>query len=183
MTASVPARQLMSLVLDRGSYQSWDTGPLPVQAPADGKYAAALAAAKRSTGSEEATITGEGRIQGRRVAVAVCEFGFLAGSIGVAAAERLVSCVERATAERLPLVASPASGGTRMQEGTVAFLQMVKISAVVARHRVAGLLYFRLSASPDHRRTRLLGVAGPCHRRTARSAHRFPRPARVRGAL
>ena len=141
MTASVSARRLMSLVLDTGSYRSWDTGPLPVQAPADRKYAAALAAARRSTGLEEAVITGEGRIQGRRVAVAACEFGFLAGSIGVAAAERLVSCVERATAERLPLVASPASGGTRMQEGTAAFLQMVKISAVLARHRAAGLPY------------------------------------------
>src|SRR4029453_18949584 len=47
----------------------------------------------------------------------------------------------RATAEGLPVVASPASGGTRMQEGTVAFLQMVKITAALAAHRAAGLPY------------------------------------------
>ncbi|MFD0777114.1 carboxyl transferase domain-containing protein, partial [Streptomonospora algeriensis] len=70
-----------------------------------------------------------------------CEFGFLAGSIGVAAAERLTEAVERATAERLPLLAAPASGGTRMQEGTVAFLAMVKISAAIAAHKAAGLPY------------------------------------------
>ena len=78
---------------------------------------------------------------GRRVAVVACEFDFLAGSIGVAAAERITAAVERATAERLPLLASPSSGGTRMQEGTVAFLQMVKIAAAVELHKRAHLPY------------------------------------------
>ena len=114
--------------------------------PADPAYAAALRRARERTGLDEAVVTGEGRIRGRRVAVVACEFGFLAGSIGVAAAERLVAAVERATDERLPLLASPTSGGTRMQEGTVAFLQMVKISAAIGRHKAAGnpyLVYLR----------------------------------------
>jgi acyl-CoA carboxylase subunit beta len=75
------------------------------------------------------------------VAVVVCEFEFLGGSIGVAAAERITDAVQRATAERLPLLASPSSGGTRMQEGTVAFLQMVKIAAAVTLHKQAHLPY------------------------------------------
>jgi acetyl-CoA carboxylase alpha subunit len=86
-------------------------------------------------------VTGEGEVFGRRVAVVACEFDFLAGSIGVAAAERITAAVQRATAERLPLLASPSSGGTRMQEGTVAFLQMVKIAAAVALHKRAHLPY------------------------------------------
>jgi len=49
--------------------------------------------------------------------------------------------VERATAQRMPLLASPSSGGTRMQEGTVAFLQMVKIAAAVTLHKRAHLPY------------------------------------------
>jgi acetyl-CoA carboxylase carboxyl transferase subunit beta len=73
--------------------------------------------------------------------VLVCDFGFLGGSIGVAAAERITAAVQRATAERLPLLASPCSGGTRMQEGTVAFLQMVKIAAAVTLHKQAHLPY------------------------------------------
>jgi acetyl-CoA carboxylase beta subunit len=48
----------MSLVLDTGSYRSWHTGPLPTRAPADVKYAVALVAARRSTGLDEAVITG-----------------------------------------------------------------------------------------------------------------------------
>ncbi|MGH3366618.1 MAG: carboxyl transferase domain-containing protein, partial [Nocardioidaceae bacterium] len=91
------------------------------------------------SGVDESVLTGEGRIRGRRVAVVVCEFGFLAGSIGTAAAERLVQAVERATDEGLPLLAAPVSGGMRMQEGTGAFVQMVKISAAIARHKSAGL--------------------------------------------
>ena len=57
-------------------------------------------------------ITGEGTLRGHRVAIVVSEFSFLAGSIGVIAAERIVEAVERATAERLPLIAAPASAGT-----------------------------------------------------------------------
>jgi acetyl-CoA carboxylase carboxyl transferase subunit beta len=134
------AQELIDRVLDHGSWRSWDT-PLLTLSPADPAYLAELAAARERTGLDEALITGEGTVQGRRIAVAACEFGFLAGSIGVAAAERLVRAIERATAEGLPLVAAPTSGGTRMQEGTVAFLQMVKISAAVAQHRAAGLPY------------------------------------------
>jgi acetyl-CoA carboxylase carboxyl transferase subunit beta len=133
------ALELVDLVLDDGSFGRWDAAPLAV--PADDAYAAELAAARERTGLDEAVVTGEGRINGRRVAVMATEFAFLAGSIGVAAAERLVQAVERATAEGLPLLAAPVSGGTRMQEGTVAFLQMVKISAAIAAHKSAGLPY------------------------------------------
>ncbi|GCD93836.1 carboxyl transferase domain-containing protein [Embleya hyalina] len=136
----VRALDLIDRVLDPGSFRAWND-PLPTLAAPDPDYAAELAAARERTGLDEALVTGEGRIHARRVAVVACEFDFLAGSIGVAGAERLTLAVERATAEGLPLVASPTSGGTRMQEGTVAFLQMVKISAAVAAHRAAGLPY------------------------------------------
>ena len=107
----------------------------------DPGYVADLARARERTGLDEAVLTGCGRLRGRQVAVVVSEFGFLAGSIGVAAGERLVRAVERATRERRPLVAASASGGTRLQEGTVAFLQMVKVAAAIADHRKAGLPY------------------------------------------
>lgn len=131
--------QLRHAVLDRGSFVSWDSEPLAV--PVADSYARELAAARAATGADESVQTGEGRVFGRRVAVVACEFDFLGGSIGVAAAERITAAVERATAERLPLLASPSSGGTRMQEGTVAFLQMVKIAAAIQLHNQARLPY------------------------------------------
>lgn len=134
----VGARQLLDTVLDAGSWQSWDTPPR-INADASGDYAAELAAARDHAGVDEALLTGTGRIDGRTVAVVVSEFRFLAGSIGRAATDRLVRAVERATREGLPLFAAPTSGGTRMQEGTRAFVGMIPISAAVARHKAAGL--------------------------------------------
>jgi acyl-CoA carboxylase subunit beta len=138
--ARLSAAELIDTVVDPGSWRSWDE---PVADPPglDPGYVADLARARQQTGLDEAVLTGAGRLHGRRVAVIVSEFGFLAGSVGVASGERLVRAVERATRERLPLVAAPASGGTRLQEGTVAFLQMVKVAAAIADHRKAGLPY------------------------------------------
>lgn len=141
MSANAPgAVELVTRVLDPGSWASWDD-PITPSPDLDPDYAEALRRASARAGLDESVLTGEGRLRGRRVAVVACEFEFLAGSIGVAAAGRLVRAVERATAERLPLLALPSSGGTRMQEGTVAFVQMVMISAAVVRHRRAGLPY------------------------------------------
>lgn len=135
----IGALELRDAVLDEGSFRSWDAPPIAV-ARSD-EYRRELADAAAATGLDESVITGEGRVFGRRVAVVACEFDFLAGSIGVAAAERITAAVARATDERLPLLASPSSGGTRMQEGTVAFLQMVKIAAAVELHKRAHLPY------------------------------------------
>ncbi|GAA4693074.1 carboxyl transferase domain-containing protein [Streptomyces youssoufiensis] len=133
------ARELIETVVAPGSWRCWDE-PVTVST-ADPEYRADLARARERTGLDESVITGSGLLDGARVAVVACEFGFLAGSIGVAAGERLVRAVRRATAERLPLLAAPASGGTRMQEGTVAFVQMVKVTAAIAAHKAAGLPY------------------------------------------
>ncbi|GJF13029.1 acetyl-CoA carboxylase carboxyltransferase subunit beta [Mycolicibacterium cyprinidarum] len=135
----IGALTLRDALLDDGSFLSWDEPPLDVATSP--KYRKELADAAAATGLDEAVVTGEGRVLGRRVALVACEFDFLAGSIGVAAAERITAAVRRATAERLPLLASPSSGGTRMQEGTVAFLQMVKIAAAVELHKRTHLPY------------------------------------------
>ncbi|MFF1883147.1 carboxyl transferase domain-containing protein [Pseudarthrobacter sp. NPDC058196] len=133
------AAELIDAVVDQDSFVSWDTPPH--QPALSEEYARDLAKARERSGADESVLTGAGLIRGRRVALIVSEFSFLAGSIGHAAAQRIVAAVERATAEGLPLLAGPASGGTRMQEGTPAFLSMVKITGAVRAHRQAGLPY------------------------------------------
>lgn len=133
------AAELIDVVVDTGSFASWDdkiTEPNP-----DPSYLDDLQKARGKSGVDESVLTGEGLIRGRRVAIIVSEFAFLGGSIGQAAADRIVSAIERATREKLPLLAGPASGGTRMQEGTLAFLAMVRITAAVRAHRQAALPY------------------------------------------
>src|SRR3954454_16284546 len=141
MTAPTPSRlsaaELIDLVLGQGSWSSWDVPPS--YGEISEAYADELAAARDKSGVDESVLTGEGLMHGRRVAVVMGEFRFLAGSIGRASADRLVAAIERATREGLPLLAGPISGGTRMQEGTPAFVQMVRITAAVAAHKSSGL--------------------------------------------
>ncbi len=144
----ISAAELIDRLLDPDTFTNWDVPPQQPHAALGSRYAADLAKAAEKTGLDEAIVTGEGMLDGRRVALVAGEFAFLAGSIGVAAAERLTVAIERATAEQLPLIASPTSGGTRMQEGTVAFLQMVKISAAVAAHKRARLPYLVYLRNP-----------------------------------
>ncbi|GLW68280.1 putative acetyl-coenzyme A carboxylase carboxyl transferase subunit beta [Kitasatospora phosalacinea] len=140
------ARQLLDLLVDPGTFRSWDE-PVTTEY-ADPGYRAALARARERTGLDEAVLTGCALLDGRPVALVACEFGFLGGSIGVATAERITRAVERATAERLPLLALPVSGGTRMQEGSAAFLCMVRVTAAVHAHRSAGLPYLTYLRNP-----------------------------------
>ncbi|ALG83844.1 carboxyl transferase [Gordonia phthalatica] len=109
---------MIDAALDPESWESWDR-----------------------PGEVESVLTGRGTAGGRPVALVVSEFGVAGGSIGAVAGQRIADAVRRATAERLPILAMPASGGTRMQEGTPAFLQMSAITAVVNDHRDAGLPY------------------------------------------
>jgi acetyl-CoA carboxylase beta subunit/acetyl-CoA carboxylase alpha subunit len=129
----------MADLLDPDSFVSWDHAP--VTAGFTQNYLTALRAAAERSGTDEAVTTGEGLIEGRRVALIYSEFAFLGGSIGSVAADRIIAAIERATTQRLPLIASTATGGTRMQEGTAAFLRMVPITAAITRHKAAGLLY------------------------------------------
>jgi acetyl-CoA carboxylase beta subunit/acetyl-CoA carboxylase alpha subunit len=136
---SAGAAQVLAALLDEGSFVPWGA-PVPPAEAAEA-YVRELAAARERSGTDEAVVTGEGRLRGRRVAVVVGEFAFLAGSIGLATARLVAEAVERATQEGLPLLAAPVSGGTRMQEGTPAFVQMATVAAALSAHRRAALPY------------------------------------------
>ena len=101
-------------------------------------YAGELEAARARTGHDEAVVVGECQINGRRMALIISDFDFLAGSVGRRACQLLVGAFARAQAASLPVFASPASGGTRMQEGTPAFVLMADVAAAVARFRESG---------------------------------------------
>ncbi len=139
MTRRWAVADLLDLVLDPGSFESWDS-PVDISGHPEA-YRSALAAAAERSGTDESVLTGRGLVRGRPVVVVANEFTFLAGSIGRAAASRITSAIRRATTERLPVLATTSSGGTRMQEGTPAFVGMIDISRALMDHRAAGLPY------------------------------------------
>lgn len=135
------APELVEACTDPGSWESWDAPVDPATYGDDPDYLASLERARAKAGTDEAVITGRARIRGHDVALVIGEFAFLGGSVGRAAGDRIIAAVRRATREGLPLVAATASGGTRMQEGTPAFVKMVEISRAVVDHKAAGLPY------------------------------------------
>lgn len=138
--------ELIQTFLDDGSRIDWDD---PIEMPAITEtYKESLERAQEKTGRRESVVACEGTIQGRRVAVIGGDPRFLGGSIGVAAGELLTRAIERATQEQLPIIALPVGGGTRMQEGTIAFLQMVKITGAVMAHKSERLPYLVYLRNP-----------------------------------
>lgn len=133
------ALQVIATIADPDSFRRWDA-PAPDDGGGD-LYAGQRRAAAERSGVDESVITGTAHVDGQPIAIVAGEFAYLAGSIGDVAAGRIVRAIDRAARERLPVLAMTASGGTRMQEGTAAFVHMAAIAASVARHRAAGLPY------------------------------------------
>ena len=111
-------------------------------------YPDRVAAAQLATGLRDAMVWGTGLMEARPVAIAVMDFAFMGGSMGAVVGEKVARAAEAATAERLPLIIVSASGGARMQEGTLALMQLVKTVAALERLRAAGMPYLSVLTDP-----------------------------------
>ena len=136
----LPAPVRLGQLLDEGTFEERDAG-LISQDPlgfVDSKtYPDRLAAAQVATGLRDDAVWGYGRIEGQRIAILVMDFGFMGGSMGAVTGEKVARAAEGALAERVPLVIVSASGGARMQEGTMALMQLAKTMGALERLRAA----------------------------------------------
>src|SRR5437899_3262418 len=107
-----------------------------------------IAAAQAKTGHKDAVLTGDAALAGIPVALAVMDFEFMGGSMGSVVGEKIARAAERALAERRALVIVSASGGARMQEGTIALMQMGKIVSALARLDEADVPYISVITDP-----------------------------------
>lgn len=135
-------------LLDDGSFEEWDRVVAETDPLAFPGYPDKLEAQRQKSGLEEGVRTGAGRIAGLRVAIGIMESTFFMGSMGSVVGEKVTRLVERATAERLPVVIFTASGGARMQEGLVSLMQMAKTSCALRRHAEARLPYISVLTDP-----------------------------------
>lgn len=141
-------KKRIRLIADKGSFVEWDRdleSPNPLEYPG---YADKIDALQERFKIDEAVTTGRCTIQGEPCVLAVCDTRFLMGSMGYVVGEKITRAIERATAERLPLVIFTCSGGARMQEGIVSLMQMAKTSAALQKHSDAGLLYITVLTDP-----------------------------------
>ena len=98
--------------------------------------------------AHEAMLAGKAFIRGRGVMLAVMNFSFLGGSMGMVVGEKFCRAVDQAIEESLPFIVVCCSGGARMHEGLVALQQMAKTSAAIARYDQAGGLYICVLTDP-----------------------------------
>jgi acetyl-CoA carboxylase carboxyl transferase subunit beta len=146
---SAPAR--LEMLLDPGSFEERDAGLVSVdplgfvdQKP----YPDRVAAAQLATGLRDAAVWGIGRIEGMPVAICVMDFGFMGGSMGSVVGEKVARAAETALDERIPLVIVSASGGARMQEGTLSLMQLAKTVAVIERLRAGRVPFISVMSDP-----------------------------------
>jgi acetyl-CoA carboxylase carboxyl transferase subunit beta len=141
----------LELLLDGDTFEERDAGLESVDALGfvDSKtYPDRLAAARVATGLRDAALRGIGRIGGVRVSICAMDFAFMGGSMGSVVGEKVTRAAEDALAERIPLIVVSASGGARMQEGTLALMQLAKTCAALARLADAGVPFLSLMTDP-----------------------------------
>jgi len=141
----------LEMLLDPGTFRERDAGLQSVdplgfvdQKP----YPERVATAQAQTGLRDAAVRGSGAIEGQAVSICVMDFGFMGGSMGAVVGEKVARAAEEALVDRVPLIVVSASGGARMQEGTLALMQLAKTCAVLERVRGARVPYLSVMSDP-----------------------------------
>lgn len=132
----IDARARIDLLLDEGSFQLEDlnlSSSDPLKFVDVRAYSERLKKTQAETGLKDAIINAEGKLLGRPVMLSAMEYSFIGGSMGAVVGEVITRAIERSVAQRKPLIIVSASGGARMMEGVVSLMQMVKITAALAR--------------------------------------------------
>ena len=120
----------------------------PLQFRDSKKYVDRLKEARAKTGLEDALVVAHGTIAGHRAVVAAMSFDFMGGSMGAAVGEGLVAAAKLAVLQDAPLIVFTASGGARMQEGTVSLMQMPRSTIAALMLKEAHLPYLVVLTDP-----------------------------------
>jgi acetyl-CoA carboxylase carboxyl transferase subunit beta len=147
----IPAMERIRAVTDEGTFQEFgeDLESVDMLSFTDTKkYTDRLKEAKKKTGRKEAVITGAAKINGIDIVLAVLDFEFLGGSMGCVVGEKVAAAAEAAKELSRPLIIFSASGGARMQEGTLSLMQMAKTSAALARLSDARIPFLSVLTDP-----------------------------------
>jgi acetyl-CoA carboxylase carboxyl transferase subunit beta len=147
----IGARERLALLFDDGKYEELDAEVIsidPLEFVDTKPYPARLKQAKKSSGLPEAIINARGQVGDHLVFAGAMDMSFIGGSMGSAVGEKVTRLIERAMQEHGALVIFSASGGARMQEGTLSLMQMAKISAALAALDEARLPFVSVLTDP-----------------------------------
>jgi acetyl-CoA carboxylase carboxyl transferase subunit beta len=147
----MPAAARLKNLFDGGAY---DTLPTP-EVPLDPlkfrdvkRYTDRLKENRAKTGMQDAVRLAAGKLEGMNIVVALQDFEFLGGSLGMAAGEAIIAGMMAAVERKTPFIIFTASGGARMQEGMFSLMQMPRTTVAVQRLREARLPYIVVLTNP-----------------------------------
>jgi acetyl-CoA carboxylase carboxyl transferase subunit beta len=147
----IGVQRRLELLFDDGVYQRIElprTEPDPLKFRDRKRYGDRLREYQGRTGESDAIIVAHGKMGGMGVVVAAFNFEFMGGSMGTAVGEGLIAAARLAVLQEAPLIAIPASGGARMQEGILSLMQMPRSIIAVDEVKEAGLPYIVLLTDP-----------------------------------
>jgi acetyl-CoA carboxylase carboxyl transferase subunit beta len=147
----IGARRRLELLFDDGQFKAIELPPVPLDPLKfrDRKrYSDRLREAQAKNGPDEAIVVAHGQMGGRPTVIAVFNFAFMGGSMGIAVGEGLLAAARLAVLQEAPLIVIPASGGARMQEGILSLMQMPRSVAAVQMVKEADLPYIVVLTDP-----------------------------------
>lgn len=147
----IGAKLRLELLFDEGNYEELDAEVVsgdPLEFIDSKPYKDRVVAMRKNSGLPEAIISGKGKVGGHLVYAGAMDMSFIGGSMGSAVGEKITRLIERAVKTNGAVIVFAASGGARMQEGTLSLMQMAKISSALAQLHEARLPFISVLTDP-----------------------------------
>lgn len=147
----IKPRDRLRYLLDDGAFVEFKTPEVtvdPLKFRDVKRYTDRLKEYRTKTGHQDSIVAGTGTLEGQAVTIAVQDFGFHGGTLGMAAGESIIAAMENAVKDETPFIIFTASGGARMQEGMFSLMQMPRTIVAVRKLRAAKLPYIVVLTNP-----------------------------------
>lgn len=147
----MPPEARLTHMFDGGSYEEIELPAVaadPLKFRDERRYSDRLKEARQKTERSDGVVAAHGTLDGVAIVIAVQDFAFMGGSLGMAAGEAIITAMRAAVSHAAPFVLFVSSGGARMQEGILSLMQMPRTTVAVRELREAKLPYIVVLANP-----------------------------------
>ena len=147
----MPPEARLAAMFDDCAFEPVSAAPVPVDPLKfrdERRYLDRLKEARAKAGRDDCVMAGYGALHGLPVVIAVQDFAFMGGSLGMAAGEAIVAAMRAAVERKASFVLFVSSGGARMQEGILSLMQMPRTTTAVQELRLARLPYIVVLTNP-----------------------------------
>ncbi len=147
----IGSKEYIQILFDKGTFKELDKkmrSADPLNFVDTKKYTDRIEKTIKKTGLNDAVVTGLGKINGKKVGIAIMDFKFIGGSMGSVVGEKISRMIDKAIENKLPVIIISQSGGARMMEGALSLMQMAKTTSRLAKLADLGLPYISVLTDP-----------------------------------